>query len=194
MPTGIYPRRTRGAYRIPRRTVTQPPDPSYRFIALTQNQNAIVDSTDLEWLSQWNWYAQWNEPTKSFYARSNISGKITPMHRLILGCSPGEEGDHKNRNTLDNRRGNLRKCSSSKNRQNCEKRRNNSSGFKGVTRMTWTHKKHGTTTRWIATIKAEKQAIYLGCFESAELAARAYDEAAKKHHGEFAVLNFPPSP
>jgi len=191
MPTGTYPRRARGRYKIPRHAVTQPSDPSYRLISLTHNQNAIVDTEDFDWLSQWNWFAQWNRDTRSFYARSNISGKIIPMHRLILGCSEKETGDHKNRNTLDNRRDNLRKCNVTQNCQNATRRKDNSSGFKGVIPMTWKNKTKATTFRWIASIRSNGERIHLGCFTTPEEAAKAYDMAARKYHGEFAVLNFP---
>lgn len=41
-----------------------------------------------------------------------------------------------------------------------------------------------------AQIRINGKLIYLGLFKTVELAARAYDEAAKKHHGAKAKLNF----
>lgn len=48
-----------------------------------------------------------------------------------------------------------------------------------------------TKKRYIqAQIKANGRLMYLGIFKTPELAARAYDEAAKKYHGTKAKLNF----
>src|ERR1700719_1891410 len=123
--------------RVVRHAVTQPSDQSYRLIPLTQGQNAIVDAADYEWLNQWNWFADWSEPTKSFYARRHKKTEdghypIVRMSREILKCGPGEEPDHKNHDTLDNRRENLRLSTHS---QNCCNKRispKNTSGFIGV--------------------------------------------------------------
>jgi hypothetical protein len=172
--------------RVKRHAVTQPLDQSYRLIPLTQEQNAIVDFEDFEWLSQWNWCAQWYKSTRSFYAirgETGADGKwtIVLMHRAILKCGPKEEGDHKNLNTLDNRKENLRKSTKSQNKANCKKYRCNSSGFKGV---------YASGSRWYSVIRKNRGLVRLGSFDTPEQAAHAYDEAAKKLHGEFARLNF----
>jgi hypothetical protein len=44
--------------------------------------------------------------------------------------------------------------------------------------------------RWRARILVNGKRIYLGSFENEIDAAKAYDEAAKRYHGDFAALNF----
>jgi hypothetical protein len=171
--------------RMKRHAVTQPLDQSYRLIPLTQGQNAIVDTADYDWLNQWNWTATWCPFTKSFYAQRRLPnyGKLISMHRFILGCQPGEEGDHKNNNTLDHRRNNLRKCNSRQNRRNQRVCRGGSSKYKGVC---W----NKVRRKWRAIIKTGEKQKHIGLFASEEDAARAYDAAAIRYFGEFAHLNF----
>jgi AP2 domain len=58
------------------------------------------------------------------------------------------------------------------------------SRFKGVH---WSEK----DKRWIAQIRRDRKGTRLGWFIDEEAAARAYDAAARRLHGEFAVCNFP---
>jgi len=110
------------------------------------------------------------------------------MHRLITNAKPGEIIDHINRNSLDNRKCNLRKCSNSQNQWNTVKQKNNKSGFKGVY---WNKEKE----KWQAQISFGKDAVgkqvtfYLGRFDNVLEAAAAYDKKAKELHGKFARLN-----
>lgn len=169
--------------RVFRHDVTQPSDPSYRLIALTRGCNAIVDSIDYEWLNRWNW--QPICPDGQFYAACRINGTYTYMHRLIIGCqTTQEEADHKNHDTLDNRRGNLRKCTSAQNKWNLRIPTHNSSGFKGVS---WDKTRH----KWMSKIMLGRRTINIGRFDSVEDAARAYDSRAVELFGEFAHINFP---
>lgn len=177
----------RGPYRVRRHPVTQPLDPSYRIIPLTQDQSAIVDTVDHAWLSAWNWCARWCQNTRSFYAVRNDPGETTRqktiyMAREVLKCGPGEQPDHCNHDTLDNRRRNLRSATQTQNVRNRRIRRSNSSGFIGVS---W----QPLMKQWIARIAHDGTQINLGYFSSREDAARAYNEAAKIFHGEFAHLN-----
>jgi hypothetical protein len=108
------------------------------------------------------------------------------MHRLIVGLGAGDpqQVDHRNGDTLDNRRANLRVTSAALNRANSRKtRRATSSRYKGVTR-----RRDG---RWLAKITVEYHQQYLGLYGTEDEAARAYDIAAQRAWGPFARLNFP---
>ncbi|KAH9253218.1 hypothetical protein BASA81_008900 [Batrachochytrium salamandrivorans] len=58
-----------------------------------------------------------------------------------------------------------------------------SSAYRGVSKCS----KDG---RWQARIRVKRHVTYLGRFVKEEDAARRYDEAAREHHGDKAVLNF----
>lgn len=92
--------------------------------------------------------------------------------------------DHKNGDTIDNRRANLRAATVADNARNTGLRSDNSSGFKGVI---W----HSQIGRWRAQLIMHGKKVSLGCYSSADDAARAWDEGARRYHGEFARLNFP---
>jgi len=112
--------------------------------------------------------------------------KLFSLHRVLFGNPPGLV-DHKNGDTLDNRRSNLRLATRIQNNVNQKKMTGSSSSiFIGVTRR---------GEKWKAQIGftrgGKRQGVSLGYFSTEEQAARAYDESAKRHYGEFANLNFP---
>ena len=102
----------------------------------------------------------------------------------MLREKPDLAEEHLDGDRLNNQKCNLRLCS---NLENCRNQRKprivTSSVFKGVHR-------HSGNKCWQAAIRHGGKQIYLGVFTDEEQAARAYDEAAKKYHGEFALLNF----
>ena len=106
------------------------------------------------------------------------------MHRFLLSDQKGKIVDHINRNRLDNRKANLRYATRSQNGFNRINVKH-SSIYKGVF-----YRK--VSKKWGASIRSPDKKIHLGLFLDEIEAAKVYDEAAKKYHGEFAVLNFPP--
>ncbi len=155
-------------------------------IPLTRGYVAIVDAADYDWLMQfkWQWSCGYASHSKRVAGRKNAVAIL--MHRMIVNPLPGFEIDHINGDRLDNRRCNLRICTSDQNRQNKSRYKNNTSGYKGVLF-------HKPMRKWLAQIKVNNQVINLGYFAESIEAARAYDAAALKHFGAFARLNFPPT-
>jgi hypothetical protein len=161
--------------------------PEYIKIPLTQGYEAIVDAEDAERVLAHNWHAHVGK--RGVYARRNaarIGGKrgVILMHRWIMGLGPGDpEVDHRNHDTLDNRRNNLRACTNSQNQANrSRKTRRTSSRYRGVT----LHRRSG---RWQAAIRVNGKDFYLGLFNCEEEAAIAYNVAAREHFGDFSALN-----
>lgn len=155
-----------------------------KSIQLTKGLLALVDDDVYEELSRFNWYAAASGET--FYAVRHIgtgNRNVARMHRQILGIdSPSIEVDHRDGNGLNNQRHNLRIANKTQNQHNRGRQRNNSTGFKGVT-----FSKRDKC--WMAYIKLSGRQRHLGNFDDPRMAALAYDEAARKHFGEFARTN-----
>jgi len=152
-------------------------------ISLTQGKVALVDDEDYTRVARYHWCFSHGYAKRRATLALRMSLMIY-MHRLLMGAIQGQEVDHINMNTLDNRRENLRLCTSSQNKGNAKRRTDNTSGFRGVS----FYRRDGN---WTAQLVVRGQYLYLGRHATATEAARAYDKAARKHFGEFARLNFP---
>lgn len=158
---------------INRRKAIRPISASIAYIELTKNQFCLIDVEDADELEKKSWHSSWDRKCKQFRAK----GTNVYMHRLLIGNSECRFVDHRNRNTLDNRKSNLRLATNSENCANVGIRRNSSTGYRGVTFIS-------TRNAYKATFFRGKQ-YFLGYFPTAQMASITIENKLKEIDGEF---------
>jgi len=135
----------------------------YRVYLIGKKEFALVEEIDLPKVLKYRWYLSKSYTTS--YAITTANGHTLYLQHVILATPT--KIDHRNRNGLDNVRKNLRKCTGFQNMWNRGIRPRKNTVYKGIVKVG-----DRINKPWRALIRA-----------------RAYDKAALKHHGQFAVLN-----
>lgn len=150
----------------------------------------IIDLDDLEKVKKLNfsWNAAWYKKIGGYYAAATeylgmINGKpkykTHLLHRMILSPNDKQCVDHKNHDTLDNRKENLRlstKVTNSKNRSG--KNKNNSTGYRNVSY-------DKTNDKYIVQLQIDKKNVTLGRFDDVHEAGKVAKEMRKKYYKDF---------
>ncbi len=161
---------------------------TYRRIYLGEGEWTNVESPDYYRIRDFRWHLE-GKNGKFYVVRTTKVGnrwtKKAAMHREIMNAPQGVLVDHRNGDSLDNRRGNLRFATPAENVRNRSKTRSKtSSKYIGVYR-------DKERNKWASHLKHKGKMIWLGRYDREIDAAKAYDKAAKKYFGEFARLNVP---
>lgn len=149
-------------------------------IFLTNGLATSVDDDMYDYLNQWKWHLSTNG-----YAKRNLyvynPGQKTInifMHHIVLPRPDKMFIDHIDRNKLNNVRTNLRVCTNPQNQANKGKRKDNTSGRKGVSWGKYARK-------WRATMTVSGKHVSLGCYNSVDEAYKAYLSKSRELYGEF---------
>lgn len=167
-----------------------------RTIKLTNGMEAKVDDSDYERLSAYRWYGtegrrgawyaqrQWDEPLPGGGRKHFVREMQRDVLDPTMVATRDMISDHRNHDTLDNQSHNLRWKNYRGSVLNRRQFLNNTSGYRGVS---W-ERSSGT---WRVAIRSLGVRYVTHRADLLE-AARAYNELARIHHGEEAVLNIIP--
>lgn len=139
-----------------------------------------------------SWHLEWNKYTESYYCAATKylgteNGKelsqIIRLHKFILQTGYGVRIDHKNNNTLDNRKDNLRISNHTTNGTNRKsKNKNNTSGYRNVMFIK-------NKDQWCVKLQVDGKPTILGWFDDVDEAGEFAEEMRKKYYKEYAGKN-----
>lgn len=162
--------------RKPPRPVTECACGDHAFCSTSRFGVAIVDGSDRSFLDHNRWSliaaGRW-----CLYAYNHHLGKY--LHQLVLSA---QRIDHQNGNGLDCRSFNLRESNRKQNARNVRRHFDSGQPFKGSYPL--------PSGRWHSKIYFQGRQIGLGTHDTPELAAVAYDSAARRYFGKWARCNF----
>ncbi len=146
---------------------------NYCEIVLYNNKSeevarAKIDKEDLKNAKKHKWHLDFYG-----YVISQINNKAIRLHQLVIGKKSSNQIDHINHNKFDNRKQNLRHCTTS---QNCMNRKN-------VKGYCWNKE----NKKWQVQICINYKNIHIGCFKNKQDAITARRQAELKYFKEFAI-------
>jgi hypothetical protein len=153
----------------------------YVKIKLVADTYTLIDIEDLDRVKEYSWTRIKQYKCDGIYYA--YSWSVGSLARFIMNAPKNILIDHKSRDTLDNRKTNLRFATYSQNGFNKKISSLNNIGYKGVGHVV----KSG---KYKAELYVDGKRIGLGCkFKTPEEARDAYIEASLKYHGEFSYFN-----
>lgn len=148
----------------------------------------IIDIEDIQKLIDlnWHWHVSYKKNSQSWYVEASVyrgNGQINKtyyLHKVLTGAVLGQYVDHKNNNTLDNRKDNLRVTENKKNTRNRKsKNSNNKSGYRNVS---WNSREDC----WIVQLQINGKNTILDKFNDVDEAGVFAEKMRKEYYGEFA--------
>jgi len=146
--------------------------------------DVLIDAEDFDRVTALKWHPITKDGLTYIKRTTWRKGRFKALflHNFVFGnLANAHILDHRDGNTLNNQKSNLRVCTASQNAMNRKLRSDNKTAYKGVTIRK-------ETGRFRVSISVDKRRINLGTFDTAEAAYAVYCEAAVKYHGEFARL------
>ena len=146
---------------------------------LSNGEEFYFDLEDYDLIKSYCWWKN----DEGYLVTSLNNNKKIRMSRLVMNeNNPRVRIDHQNHNTMNNRKSNLRRATSSENAMNSGLSSANTSGVTGVL-----FDKRGN--KWVASIMVNYKSIHLGRFDKFEDAVKARKEAEEEYFGEWSYDN-----
>lgn len=146
---------------------------------------AIVDDADFDKVIYYCWCLNNRGYANASLRTGERGGPVISMHELVTAKAPQVyEIHHKDGNKLNNQRKNLEFLSIAEHKMRKGLQKNNVTGYKGVAY-------DNTRQKYLASVSFQKETYFVGRFNTAEEAAKAYDQKVIELYGINAHLNFP---